>query len=377
MKETPFNPSGFAMDEGFTDRVDELKWLVGGARRHAKLLAYGPRRMGKSSCLLRAGEILKREHDGHVLYVDLSRYSNLVDAANALLKEADAALHGWSRWRNFLIQAMKGVTFRAGTISVGLEMKDRDKSDHVTVFLEVLDSLNTAASKRKGPLVVAIDEFQDIVRLGADRAEWALRSALQGHRSLGYFLAGSEAHLIEKMTSAQGAFFELLETKAIGPIAREEMARWIDTQFARERLKAAGVGAACCEYAGDRTRDIVDLARRTYERALSKRSADRTTVEAALEELIADKEDPFFRIWSSLPTAQQAVLQAIAAEHGRELGATAVRRRFGIKSTGESSHAANALVEKGHLQRLGRGAFVFDSPFFKRWVKGLSAADAA
>jgi len=243
MEKNPFNPSGFAVGAHFTDRKEEIKWLVNGARQNSRLLLYGKRRMGKSSCILRAGEILRNEHKGEVLYVDLSRYSNLVDAGNALLAAASPTLNRWgSKWLLLLGELLKSVSLKSGAFSLDLAAKSKDKPDQQQAFLSVLDSLNKLAEKRKTPLVVAIDEFQDIVRLGSERADWALRSAIQAHHSLGYYFAGSEDRIIQQMIGSDGAFFELLDAFAICPISSEELASWINAQFSAWHVKAKGVG---------------------------------------------------------------------------------------------------------------------------------------
>lgn len=184
-----------------------MEWLVRGARRHAKQLLYGKRRIGKSSCLLRAAETLKSEHRGEVFYVDLSRYASLVDAANALLLTASPVVHRWGgKWLHQLATLMQSVSLKLGVLSLDVDVRSKDKTEQEKGFTDILDSLNVVAEKRRIPVVVAIDEFQDIVRLGAERAEWSLRSVLQAHASLGYFLAGSEERLIEQMTGKDGAF---------------------------------------------------------------------------------------------------------------------------------------------------------------------------
>ena len=70
----PVNPlriHGVVSGEHFTDRADEVGRIVAVLREPgAKLLVYGPRRMGKTSAILRAVERVEEE-GGHALLADL------------------------------------------------------------------------------------------------------------------------------------------------------------------------------------------------------------------------------------------------------------------------------------------------------------------
>ena len=108
--ENPFRIHGVVEGEYFTDRAEEVTRIVRTLREPAaKLLVYGPRRMGKTSAILRA--IARHQQEGGVAFLaDLSTASTLADAANRILEAAGKALG--KRWKDSLQDLIKGIGFK-------------------------------------------------------------------------------------------------------------------------------------------------------------------------------------------------------------------------------------------------------------------------
>ena len=91
MTGAPYNPlriHGVVSGEHFTDRGDEVRRMVAVLREPgAKILVYGPRRMGKTSAIVRAVERIEAE-GGHAFLADLSTATTAVDAGNRILEAA-------------------------------------------------------------------------------------------------------------------------------------------------------------------------------------------------------------------------------------------------------------------------------------------------
>src|ERR1700726_1163148 len=69
----PFRYGDLALDDSFTDRVDELKELRSDMRNGQNVVVFAPRRFGKSSLLWRAAQGLIRTHEVLVAQVDLMK----------------------------------------------------------------------------------------------------------------------------------------------------------------------------------------------------------------------------------------------------------------------------------------------------------------
>lgn len=387
----PFRIHGVATDEFFTDRAHEVARILKTlGEPGAKLLVYGPRRMGKTSAIMRA--IRAHEEKGGVAFLaDLSTASTLIDVANRILESSARTLgRQWKDLVNEFVSRL-GVTLKvrpdpgSGLILPSLDVSLRsapieDQRKSLATTLDTIDGI--AGSKRKAVGVV-LDEFQEIQKLGGDEADWQLRGAMQHHGHLSYVLAGSESHLIERMLDKGHAFYGMLDHLEFGPIDPGHLARWIDERMTAAGVKAKGVGDRAVALAGPRTRDIVQVARRCFDNTRSRGVAAPDDATLAFDDVVAEQEPLLESLWDALTANQQNVLRAVAvAREG--LTTRSSLTAFGMPSTGSAVNTAAALMSSVVLLRAeSPTGYRFDSPFFGRWVRmntlgdiGLSAMDA-
>ena len=119
--------------------------------------------------------------------------------------------------------------------------------------------------------------------------------------------------------------------------------------------------------AGPRTRDIVQLARKTFDLAAPAGKVSEETVGSAFRELILEEDDPVRLYWDALTPAQQNVLRAIAAGE-RQLTGKGAQRRFALSSAPAVRKAAEKFEEDGVVMRSPDGSYDCDSPFVRGWL---------
>lgn len=382
-RENPFRIHGVVEGEYFTDRAGELKRILKTLREPAaKLLVYAPRRMGKTSAILRA--IARHEQEGGVAFLaDLSTASTLVDAANRIL-EASARVLG-RRWKDSLQELVRGLGFKVsltpdaatGTIlpSFELALRSAPAAEQQESLSRTLDAVEALARERKTTIGIALDEFQEIERLGGEAAEWHLRGIIQRHQHVSYILSGSESHLIERMLDKGRAFYGLADQLAFGSINDAHLAAWIDDQMRRAGVMAKGIGALIVERARPRTRDVVQVARSCFDRCTRAGTATPADVAQALDDVVSEQEAPFQLLWSRLTRAQQNVLRAVA-ENRQGLTTAASIARYGFTSSGAASRTAGALVDQGVLVGAETAVgYAFENLFFGLWVAREAVGD--
>ena len=371
----PFRTQGVVKPPYFTNRAAELTRLRTALRTPtAKVLLWGERRMGKSSCLEVALDAHRRE-GGHAILADFSTASTVADLANRLLGAAGEALsRGWKDFAAELVQRL-GVTVQMRTdpgtgvltpsLDVGLRAAPDDaQRDSLQRVLETLDQM---AGARGVTLGVVLDEFQEIHRFGGEQAEWHLRGILQRQEHTSWILAGSQTQLIGRMLERNRAFYQMLERIPFGAMDAEHFGVWLEDRMLIGGVRARGMGQACIALAGPRTRDVVELARKAFDLAHPSGVLDGAMLRRAFAELVSEEDTLARPFWSSLTPHQQNVLRAVAAG-ARQLTGQEARARFALKSGAAVSKAVKEFVENGRLMQTADG-YDFDSPYLREWVR--------
>lgn len=374
--DNPFRIHGVVEEEFFTDRAEELDRIRGTlAQPASKLLVYGPRRMGKSSALVRAIR-LHEQRGGVAFLADVSTASSLVDIANRILEGAGRVLG--RKWKDAIHDFVRrlGVSITltpdpgSGMILPSLEVRLRSAplDEQRQSLAKTLDAMDALAEARETTIGVILDEFQEIRRFGGDEAEWHLRGIIQHHQHVSYVLAGSEARIIERMLDQGRAFYRLADHLHFGPIAPDHLATWIDDRMTQAGVAARGIGTAIVAKAGPRTRDIVQVARQCFDNCRGAGKAGPNDVAIGFDDVVAEQEALFQATWNGLTPLKQNVLRAVSAD----LEGLTTREsilQFGLRSSGGATSAAQKLIVDGHLLRAGtRTGYGFENPFFGGWV---------
>ncbi len=373
----PFAIHGRVAGAYFADRADEVRRVLAVLRTPgAKLLVRGRRRMGKTSILDVAAARARRQRLP-VLFADLSTAQTLAEVANRLTLAANDAFG--RRWQSTLTDIAKRlaqavqVTYdgqKRPVLSLSPALFGAKDQAQAQALGDVLDAINGAATDRKQPIAIVLDEFQEIEHM-ADRAAWHLRGIIQRHDAISYVCAGSRRHLIEALTGPNGPFYKLLDPPLdVGPIEPGFLARWIESRLATHGVRAAGgVGARCVELAGPCTLDVMLLARTVWERSVAAKKASGTQVDDAFAAVVAMLDEDLRREWERCSTAQQQALRAVA---GTSTGLTTAETmaEFGLGASGTVTSSVNALVEREVVRKdvTAAAGYVFDRPYMRGWV---------
>ncbi len=372
----PFRVHGSARGAFFTDRADEVARAVHILREPgAKLLVYGPRRMGKTSMLEVAIQRVTRL--GHRCFLaDLSQASTVTDMAFRVLEAAGRALGpDWKSFWHDLAGRLSAVATWAPDPASGvllprfeLGLRRAEVPDQHTMLGGVLNAIEATAKAKKALVGIVLDEFQEIRRFGGDRAEWQLRGVVQHHEHVSYVFAGSEEHVIRQMIGPSRAFYGMLDILAFGPMDPGHLARWLDERMASAGVRSSGAGERIVAIAGPRTGDVVQVARACFDIARASGRASSAEADRAFLEVVTDQDDPLHAFWASLTPHQQNVLRAVADGAAAITGRLA-RERFALLTSSAVVQTLAAFVARGRLVRTDTPAgYDFDSPFARAWV---------
>lgn len=380
----PFVVRRLARGRHFADREDEVGRMAVALRDpDAGLVVFGPRRMGKSSALERAAEVV-REDGGHAAVATLATATDPADAARRVLEaiHAEVGRTGWEIVEAIAGRLNAGIVVMPSTVPDGLpsirfEFGLREATSRTQLLPDVLTAVDAELKRRKLVVGLGLDEFQRIHEWGGEDAEWALRDAIQRQEAIGYVLAGSQRTLIEAMIGDRGrAFWKLFDPMPFGPIDDEILAEWI-----HQEASAAGVkfdlatADRIVALARPRTRDVVQLARETWARTALSGTALATDADHAFEAIVDAQAALYQKLWMDLSASQQRVLRVVAVDANLQLTAKDTLDRYGLGPKSTAHRSAETLVEREHLVHLGRGRYLFDDPFFARWIQRYTLDD--
>lgn len=381
MAENPFRVGGQVSGVYFTDRAEEVARVRRAIREPSSLLVYGPRRMGKSSVIGTAVEG-ERRRGALVAWADFSTATTLADVANRLLRSLAVELRSTQdRLMDLARRVRPELTLRFDgqglpVLSLAPALRRDLMTSQREAFESILDRVDELAAEGESPVALVLDEFQDIVDIGGDRADWYLRGMMQRHRHVSYVCAGSRESLIHEMLDRKRAFYKHFELLHMGPIEADHLVHWIEDRMAASGVGAAGHGAAILEAAGERTQDRLQVAREVFAAARGRGRVEPEDVARAVDVVVRAEAAVFMAIWDSLSPTQQNTLRAVAAAPD-QLYAADVLRRFGLGSSAALAGALRVLIDRGICVRSDTptGAVV-DNPFFRVWLQREVLPDA-
>ena len=369
----PFRAGGFVEGPDFTDRAAEVTRIRAAMADPGSLLVFGPRRMGKSSAIERAAAHARR--DGSIVAsADFATATTLTDVSNRLLRSLAAELTGpGERLLEFIRGVRPEISLQVDpatglpVLSLSADVRTRPVEDQRAAFESVLDRIEGLGAAHDRPVVLVFDEFQEILEIGGERADWFLRGIMQRHQHLSYVCAGSRESLIHRMLERDAAFYKHFELLHVGPIESDHMTTWI-----RDRMREHGVTAtpdavaAIVQRAGERTQDRVRLAREVFGNGLADGKVTNETVEDAIRDIVRSEAEVFSALWNTLSATHQNALRALASRPPQLYGAE-VLSRFGLSSTAALASALASLRDRGVIVQSEHGPS-FDNPFFEDWV---------
>ena len=374
--ETEFNPfliSGYEGPSLFCDREAETGILIKNAFNRVNTTLLSVRRMGKTGLLHHALGRLQQQKKGIGIYVDIFDTENLRDFTNRLassiLQTFPQKHPFWNKAMQFMQQLRPVITYDqlTGQPQVTLDYSQPKQYEHT------LAGILSFLEKQEKPVVVALDEFQQITQYPEKNIEATLRSHIQMLKNTRFIFSGSSAHLLSEMFHhAKRPFFSSTQTVELNEIGEKEYSTFIEAGF-RDRGRKISEDAIAY---------ILDFTRRHtyYTQALCNRiftegekNIQPEHIGLAAHFLLKQNETLFFQYRRILTSNQWGMLKAIAKE-GRVYQPNSKqminKHRLGASSAIQRSIEALLQKEMIYAKETEQGRYycVYDC-FLARWLE--------
>lgn len=203
------------------DREEEITKLVNSLSDPAKHVNYaliGPRRIGKTTILLKVKEELEKKGT-MVCYIDLSiyRFSPYDFAQNIMsqitrayarnlgkIEKASIILHNLLKTLTKLKKlrlTLEPSVDEKGQFSVQIRPEVEETEDHRSIFLLAFDYANEVSKRSGKRIIIIIDEFPSLTDFKRypklEAINELLRSILESRENVEYVVSGSRVHFMK------------------------------------------------------------------------------------------------------------------------------------------------------------------------------------
>lgn len=364
----PFLVRGYNGPKYFCDRVKETRQLVAALRNERDVTLIAPRRYGKTGLIRNAFNVLKDE--SAVVYLDIYSTRNLTEfikmfagaVVGALDTKAEKALENVARFFKSCRPTVTPQEFGFPKFSF-----DVVPSQAEATLKETFDYI----ARRDRRLVIAIDEFQQILDYPEKGAEALLRGYMQFVPQAHFVFSGSRRHMMREMfMTAAHPFYQSTDILNIDVIDRKTYAA-----FARKFFNEASLpfedevfGLLYDRFEGI-TWYVQMVLNKLWEYGEGLPDEDHVTT--AVQELVETRAFEFAELLRSQSDACQQLLRAIAvAGTVAEPQSGDFLRRSGFRAASTVASALESLVDRDLVYRGEKGYVVYDR-FFGIWLESV------
>jgi uncharacterized protein len=378
--EPPLNPFRFGnfVVEEFADREAELAEVVADMRNGQDLVIFAPRRMGKSSLVLKAATNLRRKK-GLVAYLNVmtaptkprlaERLAAAIyaDVAAPKAKLKDKALTMFQGLRIAPTVTVDPIDGRLG-FSFGVGHAEADIDRTIEMLLELPAKI---AAERDQRVVLVLDEFQEIIDLDPDFPK-LLRSVFQAQPDVCHVYLGSKRHVMRDLFSdANEPFWRSAKQMEIGPIPPPLFAPFIRRRFADTNKELdEEVSDRLLQITGGHPYATQELCYSLWEQTPFDGAADGDLLDRALGLVLQSEHAHFSLVWDGLAAGQRVLLEALAREPGKPL-AGEYRTRHRLAGPSSVQAALAALTDRELIEREPGGGYRVMEPFLTEWLAAV------
>ena len=371
----PFVTNGYAGAEYFCDRVRETAALRELLLNENNVALISPRRLGKTDLIWHVFDDKEIRRKYHCFVVDIYATKNLGDLVNMLGKAVLDELRPkgrkvWEKFVNVVSSLRSEISFDINgmpTWSVGLGSINNPavSLDEIFRFLELADK----------PCLVAIDEFQQIIRYNDPTVEATIRTYVQRCTNAHFIFSGSQRHMMNGMfTSPSRPFYQAVSIMNLQPLDLD-----VYTDFCVNKFEVAGkhlereVVAVLYERFEAITSYMHRVLNVLYSRTEKGSTCVPRMVDDAIDFLIRMSSDTYESLLYQMPEKQRMLFLAIARE-GKATAVTGGRfiNRHKLSSASSVTSALKGLLEKDFIT-VDRNVYGVYDQFFALWLnfKGL------
>lgn len=345
----PFLTYGYNGPEFFCDREEETKRLISLLVNGNHVALMSPRRMGKTGLIRHCFANEKLQKDYYLFIVDIYATKSLAELTYELGRAILSVLKSKGRkaWERFLQIAgslRTGIALDAfGKPSWNLEIGD------ILSPKVALDEIFQYLSSADKPCIVAIDEFQAITYYPEQNVEALLRTHIQGCNNAWFVFSGSKRHMMGEMFSSPARpFYQSASTISLKQIPLDSYTSFITYHFEQggKQIEQEAIRYIYEKFEGT-TWYIQKICNELYAVTEPDCPCGIKEVDAAINNVVEEKDDTYQDLMARLPARQKTLLLALVRS-GRNVQPTSgdFIKKYHLTSASAVQRSIAALQEK-------------------------------
>ena len=360
-------------DYNFTGRIEETRRLKANFEAGINSILISPRRWGKTSLV---DHVCRQFVDNDIITVRLdifgckTEYDFYNTLAVAVLKQTASKVQLWmDEARDFLARLTPKIGIPidpTSEISVSLGITPETHTPE-----EILNLVETIATRKKRHIVVCIDEFQQVGEFDNTKEVQAkLRSAWQHHHYTSYCLYGSKRHMMSKIfLNRSMPFYQFGDLLWLQKIPTNDWMDYIISHFetAGKHISEQMV-ERICETVDNYPSYVQHLALILLNHLPQGGSVTEDMMPSAISELISTNEALYMQQVEPLSGYQMNLLKAIVSGIHSGYNEKRVRSMFDLGSPSNMVRLRDALIERDLVYSEMQQLHLID-PVFGLWFK--------
>lgn len=363
----------YVSEKYFCDRIQETDRIVNTVENGRNINIISHRRMGKTALIFHLKHILADRKNLSVIYIDLLNTQNIDDFIHEFaLVVLNALETKSSKLIKQFAQIVKGIrpnlSFNpiSGIPEIGIDVQS-DYSKELSIA-EIFQFLQNYPKR----IVIAFDEFQQILEYPEKNIEASLRKYIQQSPNLSFIYSGSQTHLLTNMFSNhKRPFYQSAEFLFLDRIEQPVYADFIKNQFenGNQYIDIEDI-ELILQITRRHTYYVQFLCNRIFSLRLKKIS--KQDVINTLNAIISENRPVYYTYQKMITHGQLELLKAIAKEDGIEqpYSKTFIKRHK-LPTPSSVRATLKALLSKELLFEHEGNYFVYDV-FFANYLKALN-----
>ena len=367
----PFLLQGYTSPKYFCDREKETKSLISAIENGRNVTLIAHRRLGKTGLIKHAFHLLSKRKNHQCFYVDIMACHNLADFTEVMTSEILGKLHKGplqilKKAAGVLRYIKAQVTFDPDNQKPQLQIEIDNEQEAEKTLDELFRYL--AQNRQSKNIVIAIDEFQQILNFPEKNIEAILRSRIQHLNHTNFIFSGSQKHILLAMFGHTGRpFYQSTEMLSLNRIDRAKYLKFISRFFesSGKSIKNEDIGNIL-NWTRVHTYYVQYVFNKLY--GMDKAFITEDDINSLLQDILTEKEPIFYNYRNLLTTQQWNVLRALAKDGGAdEPTGSECLKKYDLSAASTVKSCLTALIDKEFVYRENNTYYVYDL-FFERWL---------